>query len=83
MSNTLSAYRILIVWIGILFFSLSAYSQPLRWSESVDETFVFKINDDEALKLMKGDFKEKHRMKMLASPFASFKDSWEGQPEKG
>ena len=66
--------------LGLLLVSLSTLAQPLVWKDAPDETFVFKLSDKEALKLLKGRFRPKDWERVLTTPFASFSEKWEEQP---
>ena len=69
--------------LGLLLVSLSTLAQPLVWKDAPDETFVFKLSDKEALKLLKGRFRPKDWERVLTTPFASFSEKWEEQPAEG
>lgn len=69
--------------LGLLLVSLSTLAQPLVWKDAPDETFVFKLSDKEALKLLKGRFRPKDWDRVLATPFTSFSEKWEEQPAEG
>lgn len=69
--------------LGLLLVSLSTLAQPLVWKDAPDETFVFKLSDKEALKLLKGRFRPKDWDRVLATPFTSFSEKWEEPPAEG
>lgn len=68
---------------GLLFLSGWIYGQSTTWENSSPETMVFELTNKEALKLIKGKFKQKHWDKVLKTPFASFTKTWEDRPSVG
>lgn len=74
----ISLYSILL-WLT--FTSLSA--QPINWKHAPDETFVFQINNKEALQLLQSSSYSSVISQMLHTPVGSFKGTWTNMPEKG
>ncbi|NDV67210.1 carboxypeptidase-like regulatory domain-containing protein [Bacteroides sp. 224] len=59
------------------------HAQPINWKYASDETFVFQINNKEALKLLQSNNYTPIISKMLHTPIGSFKGTWTDMPEKG
>lgn len=68
---------------GVLFLSGWIYGQSTTWEKSSRETMFFELTNKEALKLIKGKFKQKYWDKVLKTPFASFTKTWEDLPSVG
>lgn len=83
MSYIRTTMKSICILLGLLLVSAAVFSQTLDWKDFPDKTVVFKLNDKEALKLLKGKFHKKNWDKVLQAPFASFSKEWEERPEKG
>lgn len=75
--------RNICILFVLLFVSMAAFSQAVDWQDFSDETVVFKLNDKEALKLLKGRFRKKSWDRMLQTPFTSFSGEWKEHPGEG
>jgi hypothetical protein len=64
-------------------FFFSAFAQTINWKRTPGKTFVFEINNKEALKLLKSLPKDSAVLKMLHTPVASFTGTWENKPSRG
>jgi hypothetical protein len=72
MSYIRTTMKSICILLGLLLVSAAVFSQTLDWKDFPDKTVVFKLNDKEALKLLKGKFHKKNWDKVLQAPFASF-----------
>ena len=68
---------------GLLFLSGWIYGQSTTWENTSPETMVFELTNKEALKLIKGKFKQKHWDKVLKTPFDCFTKTWVDRPSVG
>ncbi len=68
---------------GVLFISCWMYGQPMAFPDAYPETVVFELSNKEALKFLKGKFKNKDWDKVLRTPFARFSDTWTDRPSEG
>lgn len=82
MTSIYSYLKSLLV-CGLLFISGWMYSQSVNWSDTFPETVVFKLTNQEALRLCKGEFKQKDWDKVQQTPFTRFANTWDEQPAAG
>ncbi|MDR1335306.1 MAG: carboxypeptidase-like regulatory domain-containing protein, partial [Tannerella sp.] len=69
--------------ILLLFLGFTLNAQQIDWKEYPGETFVYEIGNREAENLLRSDAGDSLMLQMLHTPVASFRDRWDGKPEKG
>ncbi|MDR1098116.1 MAG: carboxypeptidase-like regulatory domain-containing protein [Tannerella sp.] len=72
-----------IGFVLLLFAGFTVNAQQVEWKEYTGETFVYEISNKEAEKLLRSNAEDSLMLKMLHAPVASFRDVWDGKPEKG
>ena len=72
-----------LLLLGFLLVSGWLYGQPLAFPDTYPETVVFELTNKEALKFLKGKFKDRDWNKVLHTPFDQFTGTWAKRPSKG
>lgn len=80
---TLHIVQCIILLLLIIFGSVTIQAQNINLNKSPRRTYVFKISDKEAEKLVKSGTYDTLVMSMLHTPVASFTKKWDGCPESG
>lgn len=72
-----------LFFILFLLLSFTSRAQLINWKQGSDETFVFEISNQEALRLLQSNPGDGLVTKMLHTPIGSFTREWTPKPKQG